>query len=864
MTVPIVALIAEWPERWRYPRLAVAVGQDGPAPAVADLAGLLLADLAQPRTLGEALAALIADGEFASAEQLVLELLEAPDIAGGAGLTDEDLRQAEDNIAAGQEEAEAEALREWAALDARAEAVGMAGEPAVGLAALARERRPAACDSVGRRAARIATVENEVRSDLKRQVADWAVVHGDADGYPEWSEAVQTLIQAGEFAIARAVIVAGPDRVPSAGPLTVPQPPVSWPWPDRPVAEVLTWYAEGGRFPDVEFLRFRPPAEDELAARLLIVVRAMAEWVTVDAVRAFAAALTELVGDPAAPRAEEMLDGFVTRVFGLRDSRLPQLASIADGVAVWVSASTSSDTAPQPPPAGIGPVVWFRPILVAPGPPRADVAMLDIADLLRLMAPGPSRRASTAAERRINLLRLLVPRFGAAVALGDGPILLGEGASWRDSLAWLFDLLGLLPDAPVLEVLRRDSSEHPAALRSLLDGLLESVERRGGGRRVTTDDLRSEHTPLARERIRSAVLAPLAANASARLVLWLVLWQFDQARAFTVDEVLGGYRYLEMPDRVAARVATPDAVVDALDTLASARLVWRDADRYRLPAAGLGEALLEPTGGGPRERAVALIREIDAEMQSADDVAAAALGPRITHLIGHRVDNDVIMLTGKLSRAADQAADPALRAELDGIRKRVTELGGGTYVALYRSLLTPPELVDVASLIGRLIGDVEWYLPDKAHIRRTGEARLGVRANPVVIREALRILVLNAAQALGGPRRTGQPPAIQVSARDVPEPPPDVPLTGPAIAVEVTDSGPGFTPEELRQYRALTDPAAPPWTPGTSAEGRGRGLPMATAWLREYNGILTIANSADGLGGGCVSMWLPAAAPTSA
>jgi hypothetical protein len=70
-------------------------------------------------------------------------------------------------------------------------------------------------------------------------------------------------------------------------------------------------------------------------------------------------------------------------------------------------------------------------------------------------------------------MRHLVQQLSPQDALGnDGLLRLGKPAAQRTSLAWLFDLFRVLPDAAVLDGILADFGSHPGALRCLADDLL--------------------------------------------------------------------------------------------------------------------------------------------------------------------------------------------------------------------------------------------------------------------------------------------------------------------------------------------------------------------------------------------------------
>jgi signal transduction histidine kinase len=856
MSDTAVELIASSPDRWRYAQLAAALVEEGAPPKTERAARLMLMGLAHPQTLYESLTTLIHDGYFGAAEEMLLELLESPRDAADT-LTDEQFNQVETELGAVQSAAITETARSWADLNVQAAALDLPAESDDGLAELTNSALPEARSRIARRAERIEVVEVARRSALEERLEQRLAETGPGPGIGSWADAVRMSLRAREFRTAAAILDAGPDGRLDAGPLTVPPPPRRWPWPDRPVTEILKWYADRRSSPGAAFERFRPFGDDEAAERLITAMNSIAAEVDTDSVRGMATALTALIGDSTAPQAERVDGGFVTRVFGFHDDRLPRLPPIGDGVTMWVSAP---DRAEESPPAELvrrmRPVVWFQPRMSAPAVPAGDIAVLDAATLLLLLAPDRPSMSAKPETRRINLLRLLVPQLDPQVVLGSGGVTLGERASRRDSLAWLFDLFGVLPDAPVLDGVLQDSGGYPEALRCLIDDLIGPANNRE--RRVSVADLQHTRNPAMHGRIRDAVMDTLDAHAPQRLALWLSLWQFDDDIMFIADDVLDAVQILSVSPRAADLVVNRQGISEALAKLTDVGLMRRDGDGFRIPPPGLAAALLDPSGSTPRQRAADVLEEIEQDVQSADDAAAAVLGRRIIHFIGHRVDNDVISVTERLRRAAPHAYDTEHRTELADIATRVQALGGGTFIRLYYDGLTPPARVECTKLVEDLIGDVEWHLPAGLHIRPRGDSSCWVLANPMILAEALRNLVLNSARALSSLRRADPKPAIQLSVRAVSDTE-DCPVhvTAPAVVVEVADNGAGFSAEELERLRTITDPARPPWAPTMTTDGKGQGLPMTASMLRLYGGVLEIGNGSQELSGGCVRAWLP-------
>lgn len=879
--------ITTWPDRWLYPDLAVELIREGDRLDIGDAALLLLRGLAQPHSLTHTLSALIDGGEFDSAEEVLLGLLDQdaerqsletqplPTVPGeqpaaaATPLTDDDWTEIAARLAQARTRAAADIAGRWAELQDRAAAVDITvpDEPAV--SAIVPRSLADADQLLDRREKVIEAAEQREQEALERRLADSAATAGQPDGpgLQQWQSSVTAAIAAGEFSLADAMLGAGPDDVPDAGPLTVPSPPFRWPWPDRPVDEILEWYDQPGRSPGPEFERYRPAAGDTAAAQLRRAMLRLHQRVDGPAVRDFTVALTAVLGESAAPTVQHVgPDGFLTRLFGLHDARLPRLPILRpQGVALWI-ADESTDQ--QPPRSGDGPVIWFRPTLVAPRAAHPDVAVLDVSDLLRILAPDGRLHHSGTPTRRINLLRLLVPQLDPGVVLGPGTTDLGDGASQRDSLAWLFDLIGLRPDRLVLDGLLYDSGAQPVVLRCLLDAMLRDPSALLEPDRVTLPDLRLARQPEVRRRARSELLRPLGADAAARTVLWLTLWQFDSQDAIAPDQILEGLGFLDPPANVVQRFVSELSVTRTpLTTLVGLGLLRAvGGDRFALPPPGL-VAILRAGMAEQELRSAAsqAMTELGDTIRRTGQDFAARFGERITHLIAHRVDNDVLSIGRLLAEVQAGATDPAQQARLGQLEDRIKALDGRQYVRLYEEALEPPLPVEVLDLVRAVIGEVEGHVSSGVRLRLLGDETCWVRANPLVLREAIRNLVINAVRALERLNRLPRVGVIAITVtRHLGPPLPDgVPIAPPCVTIEVADDGSGFTPHELDVYRRMADDDTPQM--GRRAGQRadhatprtGTGLLQTITWLRDYGGYLQLLPNSETLGGASVTAWLP-------
>ncbi|GAA3458692.1 hypothetical protein ACFFSW_07545 [Saccharothrix longispora] len=855
----LLDVLAEWPQRWRYPALA-----NDAAAGVLDVDAAtryVLGGLARPRTPGESLGDLVGEGRFEQAEILLIELLDVESPQDDAAwLSAAEWSAAERDLAQARDAAVAEVSRAWSVLAVRARSVDV-GLPAEAVVLdLARRSLPEARDLVAWHRGEVTTAEDDLGEQIGTRLVDALAGAGREPAVRSWEKAVRDCLRAGEFRVADRLVSDGPHGTAEAGPRAVPRPPLTWPWPNHPVPEVLGWYGDPWAMPGPDFARFRvEPAEDARAFELIGHIARITESPDALSVRDFATSLAAVLGETVALEVEEVdgKAGFRTTLFGLSDPRLPNLPMLGSrGVALWVGDERAG--ADGSPPESVEPVIWFRPVLVAPPDGRPEITTLDIATLLRVIAPDGRPVVALPAERRINLLRLLVPRLAPSVVLGHVPTALGRGASPRDSLAWLFDLFGLLPDGPVLDSLLHDSDEHPIVLGRLLAAVLRHRPRDG---RVGLDELAVARTAEVRSDARSRVLDALADQPAAKAVLMLVLWRFDGDERVHVDQLVDGGGTAELPPDTTSWLRDRLPVDKALDTLAAHGLVRPLGDgAFALPGPGVRDLLRGVNGPhGLRDDLVAALDEAAERLRQARLANSALIAERVIRLIGHRVDNDVIAMVGFLDRAHAATTDPDVAALIGSAIERVGTFGGGTYVAAYESALAQPEAVEVHDLVRTVIGDVEWHLSPGTRLADVSEDSVSVMVwtNRYIMQENLRNLVLNASRALGD-RTSSAGGLVAVDIRRPAAGDPDVPagMRSPCVVVEVNDNGPGFRPEQLVLYRGIVEQGAAARVPGSGAR-HGIGIRQAVAWLADYDGRLDLPDRSARFGGGCVRIWLP-------
>jgi signal transduction histidine kinase len=221
---------------------------------------------------------------------------------------------------------------------------------------------------------------------------------------------------------------------------------------------------------------------------------------------------------------------------------------------------------------------------------------------------------------------------------------------------------------------------------------------------------------------------------------------------------------------------------------------------------------------GPREvgqvasaarRLLVAIRERDGRVDAAHREKVGQL-TRVAAEIAHEVRNPLNAMSLSIDRLA-RLEDPARRAELGArLRAQVDELE--RIVARLVDLTRPLEVVvGPVELDGLLRG-----LSDAAEVDLVvrGDAGVVVSSDPTLLREIVRNLLLNAAQA--GAR------TVRVEVR-----------AGPPVTVEVEDDGAGVSdPDHLFD-----------WFHTTRARGSGLGLPTSRRKAEALGGSLELASA---------------------
>ncbi|TLP57840.1 hypothetical protein [Microbispora triticiradicis] len=410
---------------WRYPRLTAAMTwEEG------DLVGPLLADLADPVTVHESARRLIESGEYSAAE----------DLRDNVNLPTAVLRDISDQLTAARSAAITRNCRSAEELRRRAHRAG--GSVMIDIDNLRLETQMRAANA----AAALASFEREVEAIEARRGKALLEAEPPTDLMPEevgpWRNAIRSCVEAREFAAAEALVTAGP------GDRTIETPvPVGavWPYRDTSLERVLSWYFDTRDAPP-GFAELRPATDDTAAWELL-------SWLR-EAGDGFTGTLCRFLGTPERDYLE------IPTVPGLP----PEL--LGDGLDVSADGS--------PPCRGQRPAVWVA--QSANASPPADVAMIDVPFLLRLVAQDPATRLTSFL-------------YGVCARLPMSDVVTWYRASgpWKhQQVSGLLRFLGVTTDGVVVDALLHTTMGRPELLRLLLcELLLDPLP--GRARHVTLD-----------------------------------------------------------------------------------------------------------------------------------------------------------------------------------------------------------------------------------------------------------------------------------------------------------------------------------------------------------------------------------------
>ncbi len=251
---------------------------------------------------------------------------------------------------------------------------------------------------------------------------------------------------------------------------------------------------------------------------------------------------------------------------------------------------------------------------------------------------------------------------------------------------------------------------------------------------------------------------------------------------------------------------------------ATVRRVAQDAARLT--------ALSERLAGEVEERTEALDR---AQVALLESERHAALG-RLAAGVGHEVNNPLTYLSLSLDAVDEWVAEAQIPADVvdalanarDGANRIRLVVDGLRYYT--RTTAGENRTLEPADLIGRALSIASHQLQHVAHVRTDISPTLPIYGDEARLVQVLVNLLSNAAEAINEAELAGEV-TIAVRARQ---------LTDGTVAIEVIDTGPGITKENLRRL------AEPYFTTRSGTGATGLGLYLARGIVEQHGGRLEI------------------------
>lgn len=577
-------LLRNWPSLWRYP----------------DLAALLATDMAEIDTKTAALTIARGINKDTSPADVLRSLLDVKNFrtanfllgtkafreqAGGAFT----LLAAE--AADAIRRARFELLARRFELEARANRLGQTPEVSEEELERAFNEDPLAADLLLTTWAReIEKGEQEKHEEIERGLAEMERVVG-SDSALSWAGAIHRYVKTNRFDLAAKLLSGGPATPTSeADPESVPRVPRwHYDFPTQLTARILRGIEPP---PDVGFAERWCPREGDSAAERLL------DWLgtfgtreftgTADDVGNFARLLDEFItGVPAPVReVDEFDNGYCTRVFGAKDTRILRLAVGPSGIPLWFP--RTPDQTIHSSLADESTLLAFHPERPPLG--RAGVIGFDARVLYPLFHDSSFRKANFL--RRLMLNVSIKDAIPAEVDLG---VITDEEVdpAWSYA-AWFVDYLGIQIDSPAtLDLIAFYGSGKAGVIITLLASLVTSV----GDRYATvsaTDVHRVWMSASFRDAVGKLLFSPLAGDPVRRLVLGCTYYlvgggekvELHDLKAFLAD----GWDYHE-----------GDAVFKAVEGLDAAGLLdFEDAKLVHLSNTGVTH-LVRTAMGNPEQ-----------------------------------------------------------------------------------------------------------------------------------------------------------------------------------------------------------------------------------------------------------------------
>ncbi|MEU4653327.1 ATP-binding protein [Streptomyces sp. NPDC023723] len=727
---PLIDLLSQWPGRFRFGRLAVALR----SPERLDedvLVDAVLRGIAEDEDEQSVFGSLLREGELEAAEYL-LEHGPLPDRAGLSSrlqaLADrrqelrDELRDRRDALRkrAGDADLTLPEL-DMAELERSCAVSWTRTLRLLGIAETALEKGLAA----GREALRVRLAEREEQ--------------GATD--PAWAESSRALIDAGLLRVAARQI---DDGTRSTGPEQVPALPA---WnPELSPAQLLEWHLDPiQRQRQVRYAHWAP--DDDSARELLEAYASLDDGGFVAAQR-FAAAFNAYLhaDDLDQVRTEEITGGYLATVArAFADPEIERFWPVGN-LDLFIGGPETRE------PEGLDampPYVAVGAALAAPAD-RSPCAVLVLRDLLQL--------ATLHTGRSTALARLLGRQWPLATFVGRTPGALDERlgpdeATRWSTLRWILDLTGL-GGIVVADALAFATGWDPELLHLFLQALAERQGRAGGGERWLS---RWREERQFRAAVEDTVLRPLGPSRVARIAFWAALTAAPAGEGVTADELLA------VAQLTADLVPDADVLTAAMAGLGRLRLTEQaSAERVRLRRCGV----LTFLGERAEQRLETALRDWAADSEAAaseDHGHAVRLWEARRHGLSSDYEEYLAVLEG-----GTPAAD--LDARLERLARQTAE-----FSADERGVAGTTDLVPMLrETIGRWQQafpgvQVETGGPDAA------VARISARAAQALFYE----LLANAGEELAG-SETGR-----VSVRVEP--------AGDEWLVDIRDNGAGIT-----------------------------------------------------------------------
>jgi hypothetical protein len=461
---------------WRYPELTVALRWSNQVSAV-ERARLIARGLADRRSPENAVRFLLDKGEFQVAETVLEQIAEDGALSGQA--VDQLNRELHNRQRAASDDAESQAwlLREranrvrWEKIDRPAVEVDLPS-----LVKDAAERSADAAAYLAELDTQISDAEERYGASIIREREGVMATDGSGSqsaAVQAWSEEIDALIGAREFAAAQQVLANGPG---SASVLPVEEPAAEWPWTTATIDEILGWFGPSRAYAPP---RLRDAYVVDQAGRKLLDAIALVDVSDADAPVRLAEAVQNLIGvEGMTPRVGPAPGGGSEFVLRIPDElRLPPMAIAGRGSRVRVIIA-----ADQPAESPAETLIWLSPRLREPK--RAGLIVIDLSDLLSLLQAETMRsgRARTPASRRMGLLRIICRQLPVSSVLASQAF---EGVplpELRPQVWWLLHVFGTSPDGVAVDTLIEESGGQSCYLVRALHFTVEFAREQGFAR----------------------------------------------------------------------------------------------------------------------------------------------------------------------------------------------------------------------------------------------------------------------------------------------------------------------------------------------------------------------------------------------